>query len=122
MEGDHHHSSSSSGKKNPERQVASNRSILSTITGMFDFSKASQTRNVLMSAIVMMIIFYRVARRQPAAKASSGTGPRRNATARDAARNKLVGRANNGSGTAEGVLGFNWIMVIYRKIIDTIKM
>lgn len=60
MEGDHHHSSSSSGRKHPERGVsrpsASSSSILSTITSMFDFRKASQTRNVLMTAIVMMLI------------------------------------------------------------------
>ncbi len=47
---------------------------------------------------------------------------RRNAAARDATRSKLVGRNSSGSSSAGGLIGFNWILLIYRKIIDTIKM
>ncbi|SPO24516.1 uncharacterized protein UTRI_03785 [Ustilago trichophora] len=125
MEGDHHHSSSSSNKRNPERDVTSNRSssnnsILSTITAMLDFRKTNQTRTVLMSAIVMMLVFYRVARRNAASNRTikAGGGTRRNAAARDA-RSKLVGKSGS---TGGGLIGFNWVFLIWRKVIDTIKM
>ncbi|EST05276.1 hypothetical protein PSEUBRA_005545 [Kalmanozyma brasiliensis GHG001] len=125
MEGHHHSttgpgesSSSSSQKKGSPRDVTSNNSILSTITSMFDFRKANQTRTMLMSAIVMMLVFYRVARRPPAQGAATKASPRRNAAARDA-RSKLVGKNGSGGG---GVLGFNWLLLVYRKVMDTIKM
>ncbi|SPO23687.1 uncharacterized protein UTRI_03785_B [Ustilago trichophora] len=125
MEGDHHPTSSSSNRRTSERDVTSNRSassnsILSTITAMFDFRKTNQTRTVLMSAIVMMLVFYRVVRRNPASSGATkgGGGTRRNAAARDA-RSKLVGKSDS---TGGGLIGFNWLFLIWKKVIDTIKM
>ncbi|KAJ9479476.1 hypothetical protein PHBOTO_002948 [Pseudozyma hubeiensis] len=126
MEGDHRSSSATGSRKKPERDLtssgASSTSLLSTITAMFDFRRTNQTRTWLMSAIVMMIVFYRVARRPAtqgaAATKTSGSGARRNAAARDA-RIKLVGKSGP---TAGGVVGFNWLFLIWRKVMDTIKM
>lgn len=124
MEGDHHQSTSqSSNRRNGERDLAPNRScssnsILSTITAMFDLRKASQTRTWLMSAIVMMIVFYRVARRPPAAANKAASGARRNAAAQDV-RSKLVRKSSTGGG---GVIEFNWLFLVWRKVMDTIKM
>ncbi|SNX87293.1 uncharacterized protein MEPE_06003 [Melanopsichium pennsylvanicum] len=126
MEGDHDHLTSSN-RRATEREVAprstssSSHWFLSTISAVFDFRKTISTRNMLMTAIVMMLVFYRVAVRQRAnsstAKLDAGTG-RRNAAARDA-RSKLVGKKGAGSG---GLIGFNWLFVIWTKVLGTIKM
>lgn len=128
MEGNHDRantsSSSSSNRRNSERDVASSRSsnasIFSTIASLFDLRKRNQTRTVLMSAIVMMLVFYRVTRRTPAAPASNkvGNGGRKNAAARDV-RSRLVGKRGSAGGD---LIGFNWLFLIWRKMIDTIKM
>ncbi|CBQ73389.1 conserved hypothetical protein [Sporisorium reilianum SRZ2] len=125
MEGDHHSSAANNNnRRGSERDVTSNRSapsssILSTLTAMFDLRKANQTRTWLMSAIVMVFVFYRVARR-PAAQSGGAkpNGARRNAAAQNA-RSKLVGKS---SSTGGGVVGFNWLLVIWSKVLSTIKM
>lgn len=127
MEG-HHQSVNGSGsnRRGSERDLTSNRSssssnsILSTISAMFDFRKTNQARTWVMSAIVMMFVFYRVARR-PAAQSSGGKtngAARRNAAAQNA-RSKLVGKKSSAGG---GLIGFNWLFLIWRKVLDTIKM
>lgn len=126
MEGDHHPSGSSSSSNNrrgSERDVTSNRStsnsILSTLTGMFNFRRTNQTRTWLMSAIVMLLVYYRVARRPPAQRGVAKTNAaRRNAAAQNA-RSKLVGKSGSAGG---GVAGFNWLLVIWSKVLSTIKM
>ena len=128
MEG-HHQSTNASGsnRRGSERDLTSNRSwssnsILSTITAMFDFGKTNQARTWLMSAIVMMLVFYRVARRPPAqsggGKSNSGGAARRSAAAQHA-RSKLVGKNSSAGG---GLIGFNWLFLVWRKVLDTIKM
>lgn len=126
MEGYHRSdvsSSSSSNRKKPERELTSSSSswILSTITTLFDLRRKNQTRTWLASAMVMMLVFYRIARRAPAQSAAtrtSGSGTRRNAAARDA-RSKLVGKR---SSTGGSMIGLDWLFVIWRKVMDTIKM
>lgn len=122
MERDHQSSgsSSSSNRRGSEREVTSNRStsssILSTLTAMFDLRKANQTRTWLMSAIVMMLVFDRVARRPPAQSGGAKTsGARRNAAAQNT-RSKLS------SSSGGGVIGFNWLAVVWSKVLGTIKM
>ncbi|SAM82314.1 uncharacterized protein UBRO_04694 [Ustilago bromivora] len=123
IEGDHgHNPSAASNRRNSERDLTwkrpSGNSILSSITSMFDFRKASQTRTWLMSTIVMMIAFYRVARRPPAAASNAAGRARRNAAAQDA-RSKLVGKHASAGG---GVIGINWLFLVWRKVMDTIRM
>ncbi|CCF52580.1 uncharacterized protein UHO2_03625 [Ustilago hordei] len=123
IEGDHGHKpSAASNRRNSERDLTWKRpsgdSILSSIPSMFDFRKASQTRTWLMSAIVMLIVFYRIARRPPAAASNAAGRARRNAAAQDA-RSKLVGKHASAGG---GVIGINWLFLVWRKVMDTIRM
>ncbi|GAK65757.1 uncharacterized protein PAN0_010c3977 [Moesziomyces antarcticus] len=120
IEGDHRQAGSSSSRRDPVRGGASSSSsLLSTLTAMFDWRKSSQPRTWLMSAIVMMLVFYRVVRRTPASV--SATTTRRNAAVRET-RNKLVGRTSGGASAGSGVLGFNWILLVWNKVLATIKM
>lgn len=125
IEGDHRQAGASSSRRDPVRGGASSSSsLLSTLTAMFDWRKSSQPRTWLMSAIVLMLVFYRVVRRTPASVSAAGSSaatPRRNAAVRET-RNKLVGRTSGGASAGSGVLGFNWILLVWNKVLATIKM
>lgn len=107
---------------NSSAAAASTSTIFSTLRAAFDLRR-SQSRNYLMSAIVMLFFFYRVARRPSQDQSAKARQPRvrgsaaRSAAARNA-RSKLVARSS-GEG---GVLGIGWILLMWRKVMDTIKM
>lgn len=106
----------------PRAASAQTPSILSMIKSAFDLRR-SQSRSYFMSAIVMLLVFYRVSRRPAAGQnvkaAHKGvTGATSRNTAAQNARNKLVARNQS----AGGVLGIGWILLVWKRVLETVKM
>ncbi|PWY99577.1 hypothetical protein BCV70DRAFT_109797 [Testicularia cyperi] len=131
---DHGPSASRSAARGSERGEAEaavgarSASLLSSLRSWFDL-RNHRSRNYLMSAIVMMLVFYRVTKRsptsasrrkpsQPSNTAAATTSFGQRSAAAQSARNKLIAR-NQGS---EGLLGLGWILLVWRKVMDTVKM
>ncbi|EPQ27537.1 uncharacterized protein PFL1_05075 [Pseudozyma flocculosa PF-1] len=109
--------------------------LLTTLKSFFDLRNA-QSRSYLLTAIVMLFVFYRAVRRPllsggggsggrlgsssaAGSNAAAGKGRRQESAAARNARNRLV---NGGGSGSASTYGLGPVMLIWRKLADTVRM